>query len=141
MTLPASAANACPAEAMSDPSKYQTGRTTRMLQEAITLARLSGEKVYVLLNTQHECQAIKHYKMPDMNSPDWRHLGIEFHTPDTLPSFNWETMRIRGDAHRVVLVDHSVIERRFGKMMEMMVKYDAPRGWGLLKERLHQPPA
>ncbi len=92
----------------------RTGRTTRMVQHAVELAK-QGRAVYVVMANDHQAQEFQ--KIIPTQS------GIKFETH--LSNLDWETMRLLG-AHPncVVLVDHYVIERRFSAMLEMLHAYD-----------------
>lgn len=93
--------------------KRRTGRTTRMLEHAAELAR-QGRAVYVVFN------------MPAGPALREKYPDISFETQASLgPSLDLEHLRLRG-AHPncVLLVDHYVIERRFGRLFEMMTAYD-----------------
>jgi hypothetical protein len=96
-----------------------TGRTTRMLEDAVHKARL-GRAVYVIAATT------KHARMlQDMGGKMAKELGIKFETAETLTNFDWRTMRLSG-AHKncVVLVDHYAIEAEFSAMLDMLHRYD-----------------
>ena len=87
--------------------KRRTGRTTRMMQKAIELAK-AGRAVYVMFLTQCEIDSVK----SQFNiKPE---LGIKLETPSSLPNFDWETLTLKG-AHPncIVLVDHHVIESKW----------------------------
>ena len=96
-----------------------TGRTTRMLAEAKTLAR-SGRAVYIIAaNRQHAIlleRALGNERIE---------LGIKVEPPSSPGNFDWESMRLRG-AHPncVVLADHYAIETHFAKVLEMLHRFD-----------------
>lgn len=95
----------------------RTGRTTRMLQEAIRLASQENRAVYVMMADLAQVNAFVG-TIP-------QGLGIQFETIYTLPNFNWETLTLPGAHPRcVVLVDHHAIEARFGKMLRELHHYD-----------------
>ena len=104
--------------------KRQTGRTTRMMQEAIRLAR-EGRAVYVMFPTVDMGRDVQKTMLPQLMA-DGPPVRIKFETPGTLEtSFSWERMELR-TAHPncVVLVDHHVIERRFGRLLEAWTQFD-----------------
>lgn len=104
--------------------KRRTGRTTRMLEEAVRLEQ-DGRAVYVIVSTRQEVKSIRSL-LPEETS-------IKLETPGSLPSFDFETWHLMG-AHPncVVLVDHFVLEQRFRKILSEWVRFDAgkdvPRG-------------
>lgn len=97
--------------------KRATGRTTRMVEHALDLAR-AGRAVYVVSRQYRELQREVDAKMPSS--------GIL--CEPTVPShFDWRTMRGLGSHPNCVwLVDHHVIEGdpQFAAMFEMMTRYD-----------------
>lgn len=95
-----------------------TGRTHRMIQEAIRLAR-EGRAVYVIAADQ------SHRKLLESQIPDG--LGISVETPGTTGNFDWQRMELRG-AHEncVVLADHYAIESNWPRMLEMLHRFDPP---------------
>lgn len=105
-----------------DKSKIQTGRTTRMMQHAIEQAE-SGRAVYVVFSTMEEISLIK-------RDQRWRDkVGLlKLETPDSM-RLDWGVLRGPGmHINCVVLVDHHVIERKFGLMLEMLNKFDKNEG-------------
>jgi hypothetical protein len=94
-----------------------------MLELAIKLAR-EGRAVYVMFDSIDICRCIERQRLREMVG-DGPPVRIKFETPDTLVNFNWQTMTLRG-AHPncVVLVDHSTIERRYGRMLEALTQFD-----------------
>lgn len=93
----------------------QSGRTTRMLEDARRLSR-EGRAVYVIAaNGQHAATL-----RGELNDK-----SISVETVHTLGNFDWVTMSLRG-AHPncCVLVDHYAIESRFSLMLEMLKRYD-----------------
>lgn len=99
-----------------------TGRTTRMLQEAIRLA-LAGRAVYVVGANSAHAKTLE-AQLAALSPPE-RH-GIKFEDATRFPELDWNTMTIRR-AHPkcVVLVDHYAIERGIALMLEMMHRFDA----------------
>lgn len=98
-------------------SNRQTGRTTRMLAEAVTLAK-AGRAVYVVVANEREVERIESL-LPD-------NLGIQVETEYSLGNLDWESLRLVG-AHPncVVLVDHYAIESKFRQALAMLQRYDA----------------
>lgn len=94
-----------------------TGKTTRMVQEALRLEE-EGKAVYVVV-ASHQKQAIKDM-LPEGSS-------VKIETNDTLSNFDWDTMRLRGVwVACETLVDHFLIERRYHKILEMYHRFDNP---------------
>jgi hypothetical protein len=96
----------------------QTGRTTRMMQEAKRIAE-AGRAVYVMAaNEQHRRTLLSEF-------PDAGSLGIKVETPDSLPNFDWRRLHSPG-AHPncVFLVDHFAIESQFPALIEMLRRYE-----------------
>jgi ABC-type branched-subunit amino acid transport system substrate-binding protein len=98
--------------------RRQTGRTTRMLAEAVKLAK-KGKAVYIVVADM----AQKRQMEKQFGKAFWG-LGIKFETPYSPGNFDWETMTFRG-AHPdcVTLVDHYAIEARFPRLVEMLHRY------------------
>lgn len=98
---------------------YQTGRTTRMLEHAISLAQ-QGRAVYVAMASKEQGEALELQRR--IRAAWSTSIQIEpYHDLD----INWETMTLRG-AHKncVLLVDHFVIEKKFFRMLQMQEQYD-----------------
>lgn len=101
-----------------DKSKIQTGRTTRMMEYAIAQGK-AGRAVYVVFSTNEYIYQIK-------KDDRWRGRvdWLKFETPKSM-DLDWRVLRGRGmHANSLVLVDHHVIESKFGKMLEMLNKFD-----------------
>ena len=99
----------------------QSGRTTRMLADAIELAR-AGRAVYVV------GESLSHSRRLEIQGgSEARELGIKFETASSLRNFDLRTMHLIG-AHPncTVLVDHHAIEAAYGPMLEMLHRYDLP---------------
>lgn len=96
-----------------------TGRTTRMLDDAMEQAR-NGHAVYVIAASQRHKQILEH-----MGGEEAHKLGIKFETTHSMGNFNWQTMRLSG-AHPncVVIADHYTIESEFAAMLNMLHRYD-----------------
>ena len=94
-----------------------TGRTTRMLQEAIQCSK-EGRAVYVVAATQQHMRQLQ--KMCGADG-----LFIKFETLGSLSDFDFINMRSIG-AHPNCLffIDHYAIECKFAKMLEVLHKYD-----------------
>lgn len=99
--------------------RRQSGRTTRLLEEAINLVR-AGRAVYVIGADKQHCWHLKN--AAGLLAPE---VEITFETPETLSNFDWETFRLRG-AHPncIVLVDHFTIETHFSRLIEMLHRFD-----------------
>lgn len=95
----------------------RTGRTTRMLEKAKSLAQ-TGTEVYVVCDNIRD----QHRLEIECGEPN---LGIKFVTPEALGSFDWKTLRPFIAHHRkVFLVDHHAIEDRFKTLLEMFHAFD-----------------
>jgi hypothetical protein len=99
--------------------RRRTGRTTRMLAEAVKLAK-KGRAVYIIV-----ANASQGRRLEKQCGEAFQRLGIKFETPGSVGNFDWETMTLRG-AHPncVALVDHYAIEARFPRIVEMLHRYD-----------------
>lgn len=94
----------------------QTGRTTRMMEEAKASAR-AGRAVYVIVS---HLAYVRFFE-----DEETIQLGIKFETPTSMSNFDWPTMSPKG-AHPncVVLVDHYAIESYFSRMLAVLHRYD-----------------
>lgn len=98
-------------------SLRQTGRTTRMLEEATRLAE-DGREVYVVADSQHEANRCR----------------ILLGRGSRVRALAWSDERVTwgsiGGAIRgasrdaVVLFDHHAIEDRFAPVLEMLHRFD-----------------
>ena len=97
----------------------QSGRTTRMLQEAKELAQ-AGRAVYVICANRSHVLALTADRGAELDA-----LGVKFETVESV-SIDWNTLRMLG-AHPncAVLIDHHAIERKFSAVLEMLHRYDA----------------
>jgi K+-sensing histidine kinase KdpD len=100
--------------------KRQTGRTTRMLEEALRLAR-EGRHVYVVAVNQHQAHIIRADLAEGRGS-------ITVGTPREL-HLDWSTLEVdvggRGYSEPpIVLVDHYAIEYHLGPAMKMLTRFD-----------------
>ena len=94
-----------------------TGRTGRMLRKAEELAR-AGRAVYVVCGDPRAMEG-------EFGREKAWSLGIKFESASSPGNLDLERVRLVG-AHPncVVLVDHYVIEKRFGAMLEELHRYD-----------------
>lgn len=101
----------------------RTGRTTRMLNEALKISA-QGNAVYVVGDSAHHAIRLRH-QFIGMNPPQGH--GIKFENANQLPELDWQTLQLRG-AHPncIVLVDHYAIERRYAHVLEMLCRFDQP---------------
>ncbi len=119
----------------------QTGRTTRMLQEAIAEARL-GKYVLVLVDHRNERNRlmleIGGLFAPGEAEPQESYCiyvnttttrgKIVFEAWCDAGDFCWQKMRPRAlHPSVVVLVDHHTIEDRFRVMLNMLHRWDEPK--------------
>lgn len=97
----------------------RSGRTTRMLKEAMKLAQ-EGRAVYIVAHTSSQVKELE-----NRLGPAGEQLGIKVDVPEFLGNLSWETLTLTG-AHPncVVLVDHHTIEARFAGMLEMLHRFD-----------------
>ena len=97
----------------------QTGRTTRMVEEAIDLAN-KGRAVYILADNYNHAENIR-----ELFGEDPETYGIKIETEGDLGNFDWQTLSLRG-AHKncIVLIDHYTIENKFSRIIEALHKYD-----------------
>lgn len=95
----------------------KTGRTTRMIAHARELAKQQKAVYIVAANEQHADTMRKQL--------GYEPHGIKVETEGSLNNLDWKTMTLRG-AHPncAILVDHYTIESRFGRMLEMLARYD-----------------
>jgi hypothetical protein len=110
----------------------QTGRSTRMLHEAM---RLSKERraVYVVADNLNHVKVLE--GVLAAMYPNEVHHGIKIDTPELLGKFDWWTLRVeRAHPNCVFLVDHYCIERRFAPLLNMLHQFD-PEDDGYAFER------
>jgi hypothetical protein len=100
-------------------AKRQTGRTTRMMEEALKMCR-QGKAVYLLFATHSESESCKHSELGQRIL----FLGGKFES--RLENYDFGQMKLLG-AHPncTVLVDHHVLETVFKKQVEMLEQFDA----------------
>lgn len=111
----------------------RTGRTTRMLNEALRLAR-EGRAVYVLAANCHHVYTLERMSDQLFGNGEASSLGIKFEVAHSLSDFDFETMTLRG-AHPkcVVLVDHYTIECIYAKMLAELHRFDEPLSMHLVE--------
>lgn len=107
---------------MQHPMEYkrQTGRTTRMIQEAIAVAS-QGKTVVVLMKDEHQAKL-------------WRSVaggvqGIEIICMRLrMPEFDWKTLTFTAGPHikKKLLIDHDVFEAYQRDMLKAWTQYDLP---------------
>jgi len=102
-----------------------TGRTTRMLREAIDAAK-KGRAVYVIAATQAASWNLR--KM--IAAEGAADLGIKVETPQS-SGFDLQTMTpplgahpLRAHPNRAWFVDHFTIESRYMRMLDELHRYD-----------------
>lgn len=107
----------------------QTGRTTRMIQEACRLAAC-GFAVYILTETRNEAKLLAkrvdeawyHYAARSPGQPN----GIKVETPGDLGNWHWERMELVGAHPNVkVLIDHNLAEHRIEALQREMKRIAA----------------
>lgn len=107
--------------------KRASGRTLRMIDHAIRLAK-SGRTVYVVLYNGALCRMWERHVAHRVGED---RAGIKFETEDSLgDSLDWQHLRVRatpGDT--VLLIDHAVIEVKFRNIFHMWQQYDSPRSF------------
>lgn len=98
--------------------KRQTGRTTRMLIDAIHYTTL-GKKVFIVVASYAQAINLK----SNINCNIINDLDINFILHNS-PTLDWNTLTIKGIKDCVVLVDHYVIESKFSKILDMFYTYN-----------------
>lgn len=97
----------------------QTGRTTHMVRLAQEYARKQGRPAYAVFDTQMEVDQWK------QSHPD---CGVIFCTIQAVTNvIDRATLKYKDDvceADRDVFIDHGMIERRFGYLIDMLHQYD-----------------
>lgn len=115
-------------------TERQTGRTTRMLNEAVEQAR-AGRSVFIVHDSEIESDLTR------------RRLFTEYKDTGILPltccvdvriGFDYQAMNCSYDYKErvgllpskdyVLFVDHHVLERKFSKVLAMMTRFDDPTG-------------
>jgi hypothetical protein len=105
----------------------QTGRTTRLLKEAYSLAS-NGRAVYVLGHQESHASSLEFMFNQLFGPGESRRLGIKFESPGGLPNFDFRTMALGRGVHPncCVLVDHYTIESCYARMLQELHRFDAP---------------
>lgn len=99
-----------------------SGRTTRMLKEALRL-NSKGYAVYVVGATAAHARDLER-SLFNLN-PSEGH-GIKFESAESQLEFDWRLMRRPGSAPNArFLVDHWAIEYRYADMLEMLHRFDS----------------
>lgn len=93
-------------------NKIGSGRTSRLIHHAITLAK-QGTPVVIMAGTEAHARDIRKLVGP-------HRITVITHTH----GMNWEAMRHRSYLGSVLLVDHFAIEKHFATMLEMLHRYD-----------------
>ncbi len=107
-------------------SKAKTGRTTRMLLDALQLCS-GGRAVYVIAANERERIKLN-MQIEALGRGPWERdekAFVKVETVQSVGNLNWETITLRG-AHPncVVLVDHYAIETHFSRIFDMLTQYD-----------------
>ena len=101
-------------------AKKRTGRTTRMLNEAIRLAD-EGRAVYVIAASHDHARRLSALLPED--------CGVKVEPPDAKGNLDWQATRLQGGhPNCVVLVDHYAIEKHYWCLLDMWHRFDAPGG-------------
>ena len=112
-----------------DTTLQGSGRTTRMLRDAVRLAE-EGRAVYIMVDSARAIHNLDNMAIEGIPFAAYNRmhgLGIQIECPSTLDNFDWEEMRLRGaQPNCVVLIDHFTIESKFSRMLKMLHQYDAP---------------
>ena len=99
---------------------HHTGRTTRMLEEAASLAS-KGLHVIILVHCKEEAARLS-------RTTDTRHGNIRFATPEDV-SFDFEAMRPTAPGYSMstrFLVDPQAIQNRYPGLVDALHAYDPP---------------
>ena len=98
-----------------------TGRTTRMLKEAI---RLSGKGYALYVVAADRPHQLTLQSMLDELRPPRGH-GIKIEYVEMFPEIDWQTMSMPNARPNCrVLVDHYTIEHRFRYMLQQLHAFD-----------------
>lgn len=104
-------------------SKRGTGRTTRMIEHAVSLA-LAGERVtVVMLNHQDQNAATMLARVTTGNAAMPVTANLHIATMNDMRFIDWVNLEIQ-DSNRVLLVDHAVIEYRFRRIIAEWTLFD-----------------
>ena len=104
----------------------QSGRTTRMMAEAIAAA-LTGKKVVVLMK---DMAAVDHWT-EKLNQQQWAadinshsYISIEPMCHPVSPEIDWDKMTLIGErSNHLLLIDHDVIYGQFKHVLRAWTKY------------------
>ena len=101
-------------------SKRRTGRTTRMLEYAVTLAK-AGRAVYILARDEGHAELLR-AALP-------RDLGIKCESIHEHPGLNPVSLKLNAGTNPncVVLLDHAAIEHRYSGILNELTRYDSGR--------------
>ena len=100
------------------PKSRSTGRTGRMMREAIRLAEAGQDVVVVVAGAKQAHDLFVEY---DLITMPLVHLTTEAVANRDI---DWMSMRMKRTG-MVLLVDHYVLERRYPKILEMLHRFDA----------------
>ena len=101
-----------------------TGRTTRMLMDAIQQAKNGHDVCVVAANLEHA--GILRQMYCDM-VPEEDVTLVKFASVAMIENFDWDTLRIKGEPNSKILLDHYTVEAKFEKLLEMYHRYDVDR--------------
>lgn len=123
--------------------RRRSGRTTRMLQEAIDRAHAGAYVLVASASFQHEEQLVRQLLELLGKSPfTYNKAQRKFHVGEGLIrlrsakannlggafNFDWFRQRFLGEpVSTVTLVDHYAIETEFAAVLEMLHRWDAPK--------------
>ena len=109
-------------------NKVKTGRTTRMLLDALRLCH-DGQAVYVVAANIADSARLNRMLDTLGRTEDEKDgpAFVKVETGWSLGNLNWETLTLVGAyPNCVVLMDHYAIETHFSRMLEMLTRYDLP---------------
>lgn len=101
--------------------KRQSGRTQRMINEAMSKADAGKHVTIVAANFQEEKRIAGIIKQ--FAQRHGRGHGVMVVAADS-PHIDWERMKVRS-CESLLLVDHYAIETKFRKVLEMLRRWDA----------------
>lgn len=92
----------------------QSGRITRMIEEANRLAD-QGDRVCIVMADRQGVRQVITYLNP----------SIKVVPASCVAWIDWQAMTIDGeDQSTIVLIDHRVIEQQYAKQLEMLHRFD-----------------
>jgi hypothetical protein len=101
----------------------QTGRTSRMIDEAICAAK-TGKLVYIICDNIDQRKAVEKQIEKFIRSNT---LRVRVCEPQHVGEINWETLTITGQSNNtIVFIDHLVIENRLHTALEMLNRWNSP---------------